>query len=63
MFREFFQTGFLFDLPLLAMGIFVAIFLAVLLRICQRTRFAEYRRMATLPLQDDSETQPRSNES
>jgi hypothetical protein len=42
------------------MGIFVAIFVAVLLRISQRARGDEYRHMASLPLQDDSVTE-RSN--
>lgn len=62
MFRDFFSTGFLFDLPLLAMGIFLAIFVAVLLRISQRARGAEYSHMANLPLQDDSVTE-RGNQS
>ena len=55
MLRQFLSTTMLFDLPLIAMGIFVAIFAAVLLRTGQRARAAEYRRMATLPLQDDSQ--------
>jgi hypothetical protein len=55
MIRQFLSTTLLFELPLIAMGIFVAIFAAVLVRTSQRARAPEYRRMATLPLQDDSE--------
>jgi hypothetical protein len=52
--RQFLSQVSLFDLPLLAMGIFVAMFLAVLVRVCQRSRRAGYAQMATLPLlQDD----------
>ena len=53
MIREFLATTMLFDLPLIAMGIFVAIFVPVLMRTSQRSRAEEYRRMASLPLQDD----------
>lgn len=62
MLRQFLASISLFDLPLLAMGIFLTIFVIVLLRTCQRARFAEYRRMATLPLQDDSVCATRSDE-
>jgi cbb3-type cytochrome oxidase subunit 3 len=55
MLRQFLSTTMLFDLPLIAMGIFGAIFVAVLVRTGQRARAAEYQRMATLPLQDDSQ--------
>ncbi len=44
-----------FDLPLIAMAIFIAFFLAVLVRTSQRSRAPEYRRMASLPLQDDAQ--------
>lgn len=54
MLRQFLSGTSLFDLPLIAMGIFVTIFVAVLVRTSQRARAAEYRRMAHLPLQDDS---------
>ncbi|MFY9342421.1 MAG: hypothetical protein WAT39_08020 [Planctomycetota bacterium] len=54
MLRQFLATTHLFDLPVLAMGIFLAFFAAVLVRACQRARAPEYRRMATLPLQDDA---------
>ena len=53
MIREFLSTTLLFDLPVIAMGIFGAIFATVLVRTCQRQRAAEYRQMAALPLQDD----------
>ncbi len=43
----------LFLLPVLATCIFVAFFLAVILRVSQRARAPEYRRMASLPLDDD----------
>ena len=49
--------GVLYDvLPLIALGIFVAIFATVLIRVCQRARMPEYRRMASLPLDDDTQT-------
>jgi hypothetical protein len=54
MLRQFLSATTLFDLPLIAMGIFVAIFAAVLVRACQRSRATEYRRLAALPLQDDA---------
>ena len=54
MLRQFLTDLSLFDLPIVAMGIFLAMFLAVLLRVCQRTRAPEYRRMAALPLDDDT---------
>lgn len=53
MIRQFLSTTMLFELPLIAMGIFVAIFVTVLVRTSQRSRAAEYQRMASLPLQDD----------
>jgi hypothetical protein len=54
MLREFLSKTDLFDLPLIAMGIFLAIFVTVLLRASQRSRTPEYRRLADLPLADDS---------
>ena len=53
MIRQFLASTTLFDLPLIAMGIFGAIFATVLVRAFQKSRAAEYRRMADLPLQDD----------
>jgi hypothetical protein len=53
MLREFLSGASSFDLPVIAMGIFVAMFAAVIVRVVQRSRAAEYRRMAALPLQDD----------
>jgi H+/Cl- antiporter ClcA len=53
MIRQFLASTTLFDLPILAMGIFAAIFATVLVRAFQKSRAAEYRRMADLPLQDD----------
>lgn len=40
------------DLPVIATWLFVAMFLTVLLRVCQRSRWKEYERMASLPLDD-----------
>jgi len=54
MLRQFLTSGSLFDLPLVALAIFITLFLAVLLRVAQRARAPEYRRMSTLPLQDDT---------
>lgn len=57
MFRQFFESlssvG-LMSLPVIAMGIFLAMFVVVLVRASQKARVPEYDRMATLPLQDDS---------
>lgn len=53
MLRQFLSNIALLDLPLIAMGIFVAFFLAVLVRVSQRSRKNEYAHMASLPLQDD----------
>ena len=55
MLRQFLESVSLFHLPLLAMGIFVAMVVAVLLRVSQRARAPEYRRMASLPLADDNQ--------
>ncbi|MFM1874043.1 MAG: hypothetical protein RL398_3465 [Planctomycetota bacterium] len=53
MLRDFLSGITLTDLPVVAMVLFLAIFLAVLVRVCQRARFAEYDRMSNLPLQED----------
>jgi len=56
MLREFLNSlgsAGLYALPLVAMGIFLAMFAAVLVRTSQKARAPEYRRMADLPLQDD----------
>jgi H+/Cl- antiporter ClcA len=53
MIRQFLASTTLFDLPLIAMGIFATIFATVLVRAFQKSRAAEHRRMADLPLQDD----------
>ena len=52
MIAAFIESVSLFHLPLIATGIFVAMFLVVLLRVAQRARRAEYDRMASLPLDD-----------
>ncbi|MBL9080046.1 MAG: hypothetical protein JNL08_21315 [Planctomycetes bacterium] len=57
MFRQFFADVALYDLPLIAMAIFGAIFLTVLVRVCQRSRASEYDRMASLPLDHDRPSQ------
>ncbi len=53
MLRQFLGNLGLYDLPLIALGIFGAIFATVLIRVCQRARAPEYERMASLPLDDD----------
>ena len=55
MWREFFSGGSLFSLPIISMALFIAIFLTVLVRVFQRSRQPEYRRMASLPLDDSNE--------
>ena len=52
MLRTFLGGVGLYDLPLIAMAIFGAIFLTVLIRVSQRSRAPESRRMAALPLDD-----------
>ena len=61
MFRDFFAGGGLFVLPVIAMVLFVAIFLTVLVRVLQRARQPEYRRMAALPL-DDANDRPKESQ-
>jgi len=46
-----------FDLPVIATWLFVAMFLTVLVRVCQRSRQSEYKRMASLPLDDGAVVQ------
>ncbi|MFT4512488.1 MAG: hypothetical protein ACI89X_002648 [Planctomycetota bacterium] len=52
MFEELESYVSLFDLPVIATWLFVAMFLTVLARVCQRSRQADYKRMASLPLDD-----------
>jgi len=52
MLKEFLSAISWFDLPLISTALFVAIFLAVLIRVCQKARQPEYQRMASLPLDD-----------
>ena len=57
MFRAFFYTAAdasLAILPVLALCIFLAMFVGVLIRVCQRERRPQYDHMAALPLDDDS---------
>lgn len=58
MLRQFLSDTSLYVLPVVAMCIFVAMFAAVLVRVSQRARAPEYRRMSSLPLDDES---PKSN--
>jgi len=60
MLKELFRDVSLYSLPVLGTCLFIAIFLTVLVRVCQRARRPEYERMANLPLADDT---PRSNQS
>lgn len=54
MLHDLLTGGALFSLPLIAMALFVAIFLTVVLRVLQRSRRSGYDHMATLPLADDA---------
>lgn len=54
MIKQLLDSTSLFDLPVIAMCIFVVFFLAVLVRVCQRARRPQYEHMATLPLDDDA---------
>lgn len=56
MVRELLASAALYDLPLIAFALFAAIFGTVLIRVCQKHRLPEYRRMAALPLDDDTVT-------
>ena len=55
MLKGLLDSSSLFDLPVLATCIFVAMFMAVLVRVCQRARRPQYDHMAELPLLDDSD--------
>jgi hypothetical protein len=52
MIREFLAGKALLDLPIVAMLLFLLLFLGVLLRVASRARSESYRRMALLPLDD-----------
>ncbi|HEB53457.1 MAG TPA: CcoQ/FixQ family Cbb3-type cytochrome c oxidase assembly chaperone [bacterium] len=54
MLKRFLDTLSLYDLPIIATLLFVAMFLIVLLRVFQRSRQPEYKRMASLPLDADA---------
>lgn len=54
MLRDLFGSNPDFLIPVLGMLIFLAIFLAVLVRVSQRARAPEYQHMASLPLDDDT---------
>ncbi|MCA8950505.1 MAG: cbb3-type cytochrome c oxidase subunit 3 [Planctomycetes bacterium] len=54
MFKELLSSTSLFSLPVIATCIFVTFFVAVLIRVAQRARRAEYDHMSTLPLDDDT---------
>lgn len=54
MFRELLNATSLFDLPLLAMCLFVAMFLGVLVHVAQRRRRPQFDHMSTLPLDADT---------
>ena len=62
MWRDFFTGGGLFSLPVIAMALFIAIFLTVVVRVLQRSRQAEYQRMAALPLDDSNEIPQENNQ-
>ena len=57
MLRELLSSVSWFDLHVIATWLFVAMFLTVLLRVCQRSRQKEYKRMASLPLDDGTPVQ------
>lgn len=57
MFQQLAESVTLYHLPLLATGIFIAFFAAVLIRVSQKERRSEYDRMATLPLDHDSQSE------
>lgn len=53
MFRDLFENVPLTVLPIIAMLMFLGIFVAVIVRISKKARAATYEQMAQLPLQDD----------
>lgn len=55
MLREFLSGILLTDLPVVSMVLFLAFFLTVIVRVCQRSRRQDYDRMSHLPLGDDGE--------
>lgn len=62
MLREFLSGTSLYALPVVAMLLFLAIFLVVLLRVLRRGAAADYHRMSTMPLLDDDCTEPTNDE-
>ena len=54
MFRDLFADLSLTSLPIAAMLLFFAFFLAVLVRVGSKSRNTQYQQMAHLPLDDDS---------
>lgn len=52
MLRQFLSQLELHRLPLVSMGIFLVIFLVVLVRVLRRARGAAYRQIENLPLDD-----------
>lgn len=47
----------LYILPKIAMLLFLAMFVVVVLRVCQRSRRSGYDHMASLPLENDSQSE------
>lgn len=54
MLREWLSGAVLLDLPIVAMLLFLLMFVMVLWRVVVRRRSADYQAMAALPLADDT---------
>lgn len=60
MLREFLARTSLLELPIVAMGLFLLLFVGVLWRVAARSRRDVYARMARLPLDDERTETERS---
>lgn len=58
MLREFLAATPILNLPILAMLMFLGIFLTVLVRVSRREHQPRFRQMASLPLADDTGVPP-----
>jgi hypothetical protein len=59
MLRELMAHAPILNLPIVAMLMFLAMFLLVLLRVSRRARLPAYREIASLPLADDGDAMQR----
>lgn len=56
MYREFFRHSTVLSLPLLAMLLFIAAFVVVVIRALRRRSTTEFNHLAAMPLEDGEES-------